>query len=557
MSKIVFFLLAVVFKWVSGTKCPDTFYYTDQEPFLMSPKEPPSKFLLNQFRLKKLPQQNAQQVSQPTGLIWDIIGKSYETCCLDAKLKSHPTYDDFIQFNEVFKLNQTTHGIFTFSLSHNDDLFRKVELFKSNSFYLIAKREQSGTSIITPIALEILISSWPIFLIILIANCYAALFVWFIDKSLKTNQLPKSFTKGYCFGLWWSFLVFSTTSLAPGINMRTCILKLFTIIWVLVSGVLICIFIAMFSTSLTMYALNGQSLSKKLIGIHKYAQQDKLWLEYENAIVIEYQSTAQMFSDLQAMKLDYVLLDQLVAANLYSKQIRENHFYLMRKVNREQVYSLAVNGFSLEQVSCLRSAVSLYARQWFKLNLSLVKPDHRLDSVYFNPTDELLYPRNNIILITAIVVLIMLGFCGLVWQTFNAENNNKKPNRLNSANTKALSSSSLMKKFKEANKRLKLFNERKDYNFSSAASQHKPITAQVNKKRMSTDSDFTSSLFNLNFTNMERSIHEQQQQHHQPVYRYLDSATNTDRSVKFNPLVHNIYFSEKSGQILDSNTSKF
>ena len=43
--------------------------------------------------------------------------------------------------------------------------------------------------------------------------------------------------------------------------------------------------------------------------------------------------------------------------------------------------------------------------------------------------------------------------------------------------------------------------------------------------------------------------HQQQQQQQQPLNRYKESV---NRTVKFNPLVHNIYFSDRSSQIFDS-----
>ena len=218
--------------------------------------------------------------------------------------------------------------------------------------------------------------------------------------------------KGCFHGLWWSFLVFTATSLAPGINMRSFILKIFTVIWMLVSGVLIIIYIGMFSVSLTVYALNGQNLNKKIIGVNKHAFDDRIWLEFENAIAIEYQSNNQMFNDLNEMKLDFILIDQLIANSVYSKLIKQNNLYIMRKVNRAQLYNVLLNGFTLEQFSCIRTTSIIYSKQWFKRNLSLIKPD----SAYFNLTDELLFPRKNIILLASIIVLLLLFMSGVLWQ---------------------------------------------------------------------------------------------------------------------------------------------
>jgi hypothetical protein len=49
-----------------------------------------------------------------------------------------------------------------------------------------------------------------------------------------------------------------------------------------VSLVIIIIFVGMFTTAMTVYAINGQSLSEKVIGFNKYSV-DRPWLDLENA----------------------------------------------------------------------------------------------------------------------------------------------------------------------------------------------------------------------------------------------------------------------------------
>ena len=58
----------------------------------------------------------------------------------------------------------------------------------------------------------------------------------------------------------------------------------------MVSLVIVVIFIAMFSTSLTMYAMNGESLDDKVIGINKYSS-DIIWLKTENSKAVGNESS--------------------------------------------------------------------------------------------------------------------------------------------------------------------------------------------------------------------------------------------------------------------------
>lgn len=123
----------------------------------------------------------------------------------------------------------------------------------------------------------------------------------------------------------------------------------------------------MFTSQLTMYALNGQSLNEKVIAINKYST-DRIWLDTENAVPVEYDSINDMFRDLDDLKIDYVLLDQIFA-NFYSKIINEK-FYVMRQVSRKKSFNVLLRGFNSEQLTCFQTTSAIFAQQWQKLNLS-------------------------------------------------------------------------------------------------------------------------------------------------------------------------------------------
>jgi hypothetical protein len=78
------------------------------------------------------------------------------------------------------------------------------------------------------------------------------------------------------------FLKFLNLSFTPYVDLKKLIQRVFTILWILVSLVIIIIFVGMFTTAMTVYAINGQSLSEKVIGFNKYSV-DRPWLDLENA----------------------------------------------------------------------------------------------------------------------------------------------------------------------------------------------------------------------------------------------------------------------------------
>jgi hypothetical protein len=75
-----------------------------------------------------------------------------------------------------------------------------------------------------------------------------------------------------------------------------------------------------------------------------------------------------MIRDLDEMKLDYILLDQLYAG-FYSRIILER-FYVMRLVNRKRSFNILLRGFNTEQLSCFQTTSAIFFQDWLKLNIS-------------------------------------------------------------------------------------------------------------------------------------------------------------------------------------------
>ncbi|RNA05709.1 potassium channel [Brachionus plicatilis] len=154
------------------------------------------------------------------GPFYSILSQTYDVCC---SLNTNPltpvrVKDDTSMYellfdtynNESSILNYKTKGIFSIieltEMVLNPNL---VAIMTSPSFYLITKREHNGSPTFTPIAITILINAWPILVFFLLANAYAAVFVWFLDKTMKQNQFPREFVKGTSYTFWWSFIIFT------------------------------------------------------------------------------------------------------------------------------------------------------------------------------------------------------------------------------------------------------------------------------------------------------------------------------------------------------------
>lgn len=133
-----------------------------------------------------------------SGPFWEVISGTYEKCCPLNKNRLRPILleNDTSVITELFHsfanqthiLNHQSQGMFsiielftnyeTYGFSYNNPF--SVQILTSSGFYLISKREFNGAPTVTPIALTILLKAWPILAIILLANSYAAILIWFL-----------------------------------------------------------------------------------------------------------------------------------------------------------------------------------------------------------------------------------------------------------------------------------------------------------------------------------------------------------------------------------------
>jgi hypothetical protein len=140
--------------------------------------------------------------SRPEGPFWEVMSKTYEKCCSLNRDRIKPILvkDDLELNNELFSsfsnqthiLHHRSQGMFAIFETHHAfqqfDGFSQnqysVQIMSSTGFYLITKREMNGSPTITPIALSILLNAWPLLLIILVANGYAAIIIWLLVSQL-------------------------------------------------------------------------------------------------------------------------------------------------------------------------------------------------------------------------------------------------------------------------------------------------------------------------------------------------------------------------------------
>lgn len=286
--------------------------------------------------------------------------------------------------------------------------------------------------------------------------------------------------------------------------------------------VLVVVFVSMFTTQLTIYGLSGQSLNEKLIGINKFST-DRFWIDQENAYSVEYDSLEEMLKDLEDQKIDLVLLDN-VFVNFYSKIINEK-FYIIRQVERPKIYSILLRGFIQSQINCFQMTANFMYQSWLRQNITLNFNKIHDKSKYFDITDELLYPKRNTVLFVSIGILAMILIIGIAWEITCL----KQPglSSFKTKNSGLLNSNQALSCMSNNQYRPRL--QRIGYNLPTITESN-----EVLQKNYQNEPHFNTSVLD-NISSIRNTIAS-----------LLNSSECADKSVKFNPLVHNFYYSESS-----------
>ncbi len=85
-------------------------------------------------------------------------------------------------------------------------------------------------------------------------------------------------------------------------------------------------------------------------------------MQKNNLSFSEYDTVNEMLSDLNSLKLDYILVDTLYA-KFYAKIIAEQ-FYISRHVHRSAHFSLLLRGFHKENINCFQAVTVILTQRW-------------------------------------------------------------------------------------------------------------------------------------------------------------------------------------------------
>lgn len=260
------------------------------------------------------------------GIFPDILKKIVHECCdkdpTSNEVNDPPTcvnltYNQVASNDsEVVKKNIGLNGT-DMSMPVYGDM--KDVTFQNHPFYpvvespgvvFIVKKEDSSSA--AKAVMEAVFQGWPVLLLTLIMAALSGIVVWALDTYWNPEEFPRSFFKGTWEGFWWAFVSMTTVGYGDRAP-RSVLARTFAFIWVLIGLVIISIFTATVTTSLTAISLSNEI---KLYGSDvvalKNTEEQRLGVR-NNAKVTEKNAVEELKASVLDKTVQGALLDSYVA----------------------------------------------------------------------------------------------------------------------------------------------------------------------------------------------------------------------------------------------------
>lgn len=377
-----------------------------------------------------------------SGIFPSVLKRLVSECCDRDPSSTDPNADiaECVKLNfsetasndsEVVKKNINLNGT-VMSMPIYGDM--KDVKFQSHPFYpvvespgvvFIVKKEDSSNA--AQAVMEAVFQGWPVLLLTLIMAALSGIVVWALDTYWNPEEFPRSFFKGTWEGFWWAFVSMTTVGYGDRAP-RSVLARTFAFIWVLIGLVIISIFTATVTTSLTAISLSNEI---KLYGSDvvalKNTEEQRLGVR-NNAKVSEKNAVKDLKDAVikQDPKVTGALLDSYVAgywAKVASDPVLKNSDLRVGTVLDHQfAYGFVIAGALDEEATekCMRKKLNSMETEITTIIQEKAETmEEPGESAAVEKTNNLFdaeSPMFRKAIYTCVGLVAVLTICGLIWE---------------------------------------------------------------------------------------------------------------------------------------------
>lgn len=357
------------------------------------------------------------------GMFPGILKAALSSCChknstvLFGKfLKSVRNAENHID-EDTFDLTFPLYGYDSSANLFRDRAF--IRVVTAPRVILMVHNEQPDTTR-THILISTIANAWPMLIFILVTASLSGIIIWFLDHTSNPGEFPPPFLRGSWEGFWWALVTMTTVGYGDR-SPKSALGRVFCILWIITGVIIISIFTALVTASLSASTVKEFKIHGSKIGAVNGSEEFKLGVSM-NADMKVFPHVQQVTGALLAHEIDGGLVDNYVLTHSH-KLINKEPIRIERYVDHKIPYGvvLAKNSSRLEK--CLRKFLFDHPQEVFEIiasNLVPLKNPTDKENQQLKAAEGLFYQEDifTIVMYVGLGVAVVLFILGIGWEFF-------------------------------------------------------------------------------------------------------------------------------------------
>ncbi|CAH3120687.1 unnamed protein product [Pocillopora meandrina] len=262
----------------------------------------------------------------------------------------------------------------------NSDIFRDrpfISIVKAPRVILLVHNEQPDKTQ-THVLITTIANAWPMLVFILVTASLSGIIIWFLDHTSNPGEFPPPFLRGSWEGFWWALVTMTTVGYGDR-SPKSALGRVFCILWIITGVIIISIFTALVTASLSASTVQIFKIHGSKIGAVNGSEEFKLGVTM-NADMKVFPHVMKMTEALLAHEIDGALVDNYVLTHSLNL-IQKEPIRIERYIDHSITYGVVLPKNSSRFEKCVRSFLQNHPQEIFEIIADNLVP-------LKNPTDD-------------------------------------------------------------------------------------------------------------------------------------------------------------------------
>lgn len=353
------------------------------------------------------------------GMFPGIMNAVVSSCCHEHTkvlfgkfLKSVRNAENHIK-EDTFDITFPLYGYGSPTHSFRDRAF--ISVVKAPRVILLVHSESKTR---THILITTIANAWPMLVFILVTASLSGIIIWFLDHTSNPGEFPPPFLRGAWEGFWWALVTMTTVGYGDR-SPKSALGRVFCILWIITGVIIISIFTALVTASLSASTFQVFKIHGSKIGAVNGSEEFKLGVTM-NADMKVFPHVYKMTEALLAHEIDGALVDNYVITNSL-KLIQEQPIRIERYIDHQITYGVVLAKNSSQLEKCFRRFLNNHPQEVFEIiaeNLVPLKNPTDDENQQLKAAEGLFYQEDvfEMVMYVGLGVAVFFFIAGILWE---------------------------------------------------------------------------------------------------------------------------------------------